>query len=55
LESIQRQHDEKLQRQSNELYNWQEGIMAIAYDIDEVRRRLDIIDSSSKLILFLFK
>ena len=43
LQFLQRRNDDELQRQSNELYNLQEGIMAIAYDIDDVRRWLDFI------------
>ena len=54
LQLIQRRNDDELQRQSNELYNLQEGIMAIAYHIDDVRRRLDIYSLIFYQDLFFF-
>lgn len=39
FQSLQHQNDERIEFQAKELEGFQEGIMAVAWDIDETRRK----------------
>jgi L-rhamnose isomerase len=54
FQSIQVQNEERFEMQSNNLQSLEENLVTIAYDVDEIRRRLDKFAMNEKSVFIFF-
>jgi hypothetical protein len=54
FQSIQVQNEERFEMQSNDLQTLEEIFMTMAYDVDELRRRLDKFAMNGKSVFIFF-
>ncbi len=54
FQSIQVQNEERFEMQSNDLQSLEESFMTMAYDVDELRRRLDKFAMNGKSVFIFF-